>query len=173
MKRRILFFAVVMLALCLLAQAVSLADPSDYADYVESLVKKWDPDATRDSLIALYGAPLYDADTYVSFWDQGLATLRTYYFSEGLLTSVTVRYGRFTLEYWNSAYSMYASARDRVSEILGDRLGVLSFYNGDERAAADVDCLVSSWNNNGMHVLMAYNQTATHVSVETVISSVK
>jgi hypothetical protein len=67
----------------------------------------------------------------------------------------------------------YVEAGNKLKETLGERQGWLYFYNGNERAASDVDCIVTSWNSNGISVLLAYNQTDTIVSAYTQITAHK
>ena len=173
MKRKVLVLVVVLILLGLLVQSVSFADPINYSDVVHQLVVSWNQNVSRDELTKLYGEPLYETETYLSFWDAEKSTQYTFFFSDQRLTHIDVTCGPFSKENWSYSYNQYTDTLDKLGETLGERQGVMLFYNGDERTASDVDCYISSWSGNGIDVLVTYNQTDTQVSVFTKIMAAR
>jgi len=127
---------------------------------------------TRDELVEKYGAPYYETDMHVAFWDQEEATMRTYEFSDGSLTSVQVAYGSYPKEHQGWVYSMYASTQQKVNEALEDEMGKLFFYNETGESSEDLSCAVITWSGHTVGVLLVFNQTDTQVSIRTVITCI-
>ena len=170
MKKKFSLVVLFLLSLSLLVQTISLADPVDYSDAIVYLLNSWNPDITRDDLIGKLGSPYSETDTYVSFWDQEEATMQTYEFSEGCLTSVQISYGSYSKEHHGWVYSMFVSTRQKVNEALGDERSSLYFYNETGKTTEDLSCAVIAWGGDTVSVLLVFNQTDTQVSVRTVIT---
>ena len=171
MKKKFSLVVLLLLSLSLLVQTISLADSMDYSDVIVYLIDSWSPDMTRDDLVEKYGSPYSETDTYVSFWDQEEATLQTYEFSDGCLTSVQVAYGSYPKEHHGWVYSMYASTQQKVNEALGDEMGNLFFYNETGKTSEDLSCAAITWSGDTVGVLLVFNQTDTQVCIRTVITS--
>jgi len=172
-KKKFSLVAILLLSLGLLVQTISLADPADYSDVIVYLMNSWNPGITRDELIGKIGSPYSETDMYVSYWDQEEATMQSYEFTDGCLTSVQVTYGSYSKEYHKFVYSMYASTRQKVNEALGDERSSLFFYNETGKTTEDLNCAVIAWSGDTVSVLLVFNQTDTQVSIRTVITSTR
>ena len=171
MKRKILFWIMVSILSGLLTQPVSFSEPMEYSDLVNFLITSWNQNVSKDELKELYGEPLYDEEMHLSYWDKKMGIQYTFYFGDGLLTSIHVSYSVSSKEDWSYAYKKYVDTENKLSETLGKRQGFLCFYNGDEYTASNVDCIVGTWSGNEINVLVAYNQLETKVSVITQITA--
>ena len=173
MKKIILLWAVVSMLAGLFAFPVAFSESMAYGDLIGRLVESWDPSASRDDLTKLHGEPLYDAEAYMSFWDKEKGIQLTYNYKDGRLTFIEVSYVLSSKESWNAAYQIFHETDTMLIDTLGEKQSYICHYNGDERNAIDVDCYVSTWNANGVNVLMVYNQTEAKVYVNTKISAIR
>ena len=171
MKRKITLIVIALMLFGLLVQSITFAESTEYNDLVANLVASWNPDITRDDLIATNGTPYSESESYVQFWDKEQATTQTYFFSGGRLTYVTVTYGEYAVEQRSWMYSMYRLTCDKIKEIHGDGMGELIIYDGTDYTALDVACGANAWSGDGFGVWLVYNQTNSGLRITTRISS--
>ena len=172
MKRKVPCLVAVSLLLGLLTQTIASAESIEYCDLVHHLIVSWNQSVTRDELTAMYGEPAFDEETYLSFWDQEKSIQYSFYFDNGLLTNIYVVNVVSSRDQWSSVYTNYYDTVAKLSETLGERRSYRAYYNGDERAASDVDCIVGLWSGNGIIAQVIYNQAETKVYAETSITAV-